>query len=704
MKCTLDIETFSEENLKTAGLYRYAEHPSTDILCVCWKFDDGPVSAWIPSADRDFANELSSLFEFDGEIWFGEKVPTDLRLFIEKGGELHAWNMAFERSVLNGPAGRRYAFPHIKIEQTRCSMARARACSLPGKLEDSANALDTPVKKRTSGLNAMRYLCKPRSDGTRPEISQERKRFLELVPYCGDDVRSEFLVDERLPELSPKELKVYHLDQEINDRGVAVDLASIDNIEAIIESYKEYLKATCIKLTGIAPSRPGPLADWIRAHGYPDLPNLEAETVRQVVELPDVPRDVKAILKLYSTYNMKAVAKYPAIRKAVCKDGRIRGMLGYHAASTGRWASYIVQIHNLFRPVIDDPESAVEAAAARDLDWVRSLYPGVDPMKVFASCVRSVLVAKEGHELIFPDFSGVESRWNSWLWGEEWKLDVYRAFDKGEGPHPYIVTYAQMFGVDAASVTKPQRQIGKVVDLSMGYQGGVGALVKMARSNGIKLDALAPIYDTFDHDIKVEIDIQYAKAIEAGRTYQLPKEVWKACEGLVLLWRRAHPRITTGWRALEDAARDAVARPGEVYSAAGGKLMFRSDEQFLVMRLPSGRKVRYFKPQLKGQRGVVHYYGTDTVSRLWGLTSTYGGKLCENETQAGCRDLLVDAMLRFAASGGSLVMHVHDEPVLEVPEGTLADQDVEAIMCKAPTWAPDFPLAVDLHRGKRYRK
>jgi DNA polymerase len=686
----LDTETFSRCNLKTSGLYRYAEDDSTDLLCVCWAFDEGPVSAWIPSAGDDFNPE-----EIDGAIYRGPTAPTELSAHIAGGGIIRGWNVAFERQVLNGSAGQRYGLPKISIEQTRCSMARSRYSGLPGALENAAEALNAPNKKRIIAINAMRYLCKPRADGSRPTIAEARDRFMQLVPYCADDVRAERAIDAMLPEMSPKEIQVYHFDQRVNDRGVKVDLAGVADMEYLIDAYKQQLKNRCMDRTDCSPSRPAALGAWIRANGYPELENLQADTVRHLVEKPEVPEAVKEVLKLYSTYNMKAVSKYAAIPKAVCKDGRLRGMLQYHVAGTGRWSSFIVQLHNMFRPVIDDPETAVEAAKARDLDWLRTLYPGVDPMKVIASCVRSMFIADEGKELVFPDFSGIEARGNSWLWQETWKLEAYMRDED-----LYVQTYARAFGVDSAGVTKSQRHLGKALELAMGYGGGVGAFIKSCASQRIPLAEV--VKAQIPDDVRHEAIENYDFALSQGRGRDLTAEVWCACEGLKLLWRRAHPRIVAGWKQLEDAAVLAGANPGRVYEVAGGKIKFKVKDQWLCMSLPSKRLMRYFQPIIRD--GKLYYQGTDTVTRQWGLTSTYGGKLCENAIQALCRDLLVDAMLAFDAASHDIVLHVHDEPAMEVPIGSLPDAEVIRIMCQVPEWAKGFPLAIEMHRGRRYRK
>lgn len=711
MKLTLDIETYSECNLKTAGLAAYSEHPSTDINCACWSFDDGPVSAWIPSADEAFAKELATLFEIDGGIHYGSFVPAVLIRYIEEGGELHAWNAAFERCVLGGTAGKRYNFPQIKIPQTRCSMANARVHGLPGALEDAGNAINCPIKKRLAGLNAMRYLCKPRKDGTRPTIVEERKRFLELIPYCADDVRAERAIDAIVPAMVSDEQEIYEIDQEMNDRGVLVDLHSIDNMEVLIQKYKKILKERCLKVTKISPSNPGMLAHWIRTNGYPALENLQADTVRRTVMKPEVPDNCKEILRIYSTYNMKSVEKYKAMRQAAMKDGRIRHMFLFYGAGTGRWSSLIVQLQNLFRPVIDDPDNAVAAAEAWDLDWIRALYPDVDPMKVIASCIRSMLIAGPGNQLIFPDYSGVEGRWNAWMFGESWKIKVFNDADAGRGPDSYTSVIAQcynMSAVDLAGEVKRKvayavflRQLGKVLDLSMGYEGGVGAFVKMAGTYRIDLKDMAAKVQ-LPPAILEEAVQNLAYAEEQGRVHGLPENIWLACEGLKLLWRKAHPKIVWGWKELKNAAHDAVANPGQCFNAAGGRVMFKTARDWLVMRLPSGRLIWYYKPELK--LDTLYYYGIDTTTRMWGRTSTYGGKICENETQAGCRDLLTAAKRRLRAAGYPLIGSVHDQPLMEAPVGFGSEEEVTELMCAIPAWAPGFPLAIEYHAARRFRK
>lgn len=709
MKITLDIETFSRQDLKKGGMAKYAEDESTDILCACWAVDDGPVDAWIPSADASFAEELSQLNDpalEGGRILIGPRVPDELQRYIASGREIHAWNNAFERSVLNGPAGRRYDVPILQIPNMRCSMANARVHGLPGALENAAEAVSAKVKKRLAGLNAMRYLCKPRKDGTRPTIQEERKRFLELVPYCADDVRAERAVDSLVPPMTEAEQRVWEMDQEFNDAGILVDLSVCDDMQVLISIYKKELEAKCRELTGLKPSRAGPLAAWIRAHGYPSLENLQADTVRKALKL-DLPKDVRTVLLIWGTYNAKAATKFAAFSRSACADGRIRHMFMFYGAGTGRWSAHHVQ--NLARPAIDDADTAIAAASSWDLEWIRALYPGVDPMKIFGTCVRGALIAASGKELVFPDFAGVESRYNAWMFGEEWKLAAYKAYDKGEGPNMYCVVYGQLFDVDPASKEGQEgKQQGKVIDLANGFEGGVAAAVKMCATYRIDLkDMAAALNRTLPKDVVEESIEAWRYAEETGRTYDLPEKLWVPLEGSKRLWRRAHPNIVKGWAHLKDAPIKATENPGVAYKIPNGRIIFKVEDDWLVMRMPSGRKLWYYKPSVREDskgRKEFRFFGVNTKTRQWGPTGMYGGSWCNNETQGGCRDLLVRSKLAFRKLGYPLRGSVHDEPIMEAVPGEIPDEEILAVMCTNGKWDEGLPLAVEIHRGKRYRK
>lgn len=704
-KLHLDIETRSRCNLKTAGLYNYAAHESTQLLCAAYAFDDGPVHLWVPRKDIPLIvrKYVEVRLDLGATLWVCESVPRDLREHVVNSGLVCAHKADFERVVLNGVAGEQVGFPKIEIKQIRCTMIKARAHSLPGALGDVAPLLGAEPKDDTGRFD-MLYLCKPRQNGTFAEIEDEPERYAHLYVYNATDVHAERGVDDLLPDLTPAEQRNYELDQVINDRGWAADLKMVADAQDIIGQYKIELAAKCKERTGLSPSQTGKLAEWVRTHGYSQLEDLKADTVLKAVKDPECPEECRDILRLFSTYNMKAVTKYAAIQKAVCSDSRLRGLFNFYGANTGRWSSNTVQLQNLFRPVIDDPNVAIEAFKARDLNWLRALYPSVDPMKVLASCIRGALVPKLGHDLVFPDFAGVEARFNAWVHGEEWKLKAFRDYDAGIGPNLYCVVYGRCFNVDPESKEgKEGKQIGKVLDLSMGYEGGVGAFVKMAANYKIDLKAMADqVWPTLPQDVIAEASEAYEYAVEQGRSYNLDRKVWVVCDSLKRLWRRTHPRIEKGWGYLKETAIYAVENPGRVFAIPNKKVMFKVEDRWLCMRLPSGRKLWYFQPAMKD--GVVTYYGINTVTRKWGRTSSYGGKWDENLCQGGCRDLLVPAMHALENRGFPLVGSVHDEPIAEVPEREGAFEEACAIMCEQPEWSKGMPIAVDGHVGKRYRK
>jgi len=729
MKLHLDIETRSREDLKTRGMYRYAEHDSTEMMCAQFAFDDEAVQLWIPHDGLELPAELFVHFRVkrpNTAIYCSKTVPPHMRMHIELGGEVWAHNAAFERTVLNGTAGRRLNFPHLRIEQMRCTMAKAAAHGLPHALENLAEALDTH-RKDAAGANSMRRLCKPlptgKNKGTFVMPWDEPKTYADMYSYGIDDVEAERDADRAIPDLSPNEQKVYELDQRMNDRGWAVDLVAKDNLTHIRDVYKAELKKKCIEWTGVSPSQTGALAEWVRTNGYSTLENLQVETVNKAVKDARCPEKVKNVLRLFSTYNMKAVTKYDAMGRAVCKDGRLHGMFYYHGANTGRWSSKIVQLQNLYRSKLKDANTAIAVCAHRDLEAVRWLYEGLDPMKVLASCVRGVLVAAPGKDLLFPDYAGIESRVNAWLWNEEWKLRAFEAYDAGIGPDLYILQYSRAFGIPIDQVTKDQRQVGKVMELALGYEGGVSAFVTMVSTYGIDLQEMTEAAWPTLPELEKEAAIRWLEESKRRKqTFELTDQQFITCDVLKRLWRDSNPRIKNGWKILKDAALKAVKERGTVVKA-GTKLMFKvvdhGKHHWLVMRLPSGRRLWYYKPfikQVKVKRkwpdgrtteqmeDHLRYYGIDTYTRKWGVTSTYGGKLDENADQGISRCLLAAAKFKLERAGYDLIGSVHDEPIMEIDEGWGSIEEAAALMCDKSDWAYGLPIAVEGHRAKRYRK
>ena len=665
----IDIESYSEAPLKKCGLYRYAEDPSTEVLVVCYAFDDGPVHTWVPyKVPRKVIRMLEERQEEGAELYIDTGCPLDLQNHVMNGGECRAHNSQFERVMLNGHAGQTIGFPESKISQWVCTAAQAAAMSLPRHLMGAAEQLGTH-KKDAVGKQDMMALCKPRQGKIKRYTPEgDPDRYGRMYLYCQDDVRAERGIDDAMPDLSPYEQKVFEMDQRINEQGVVVDQAAIADVQVLIAEYKVLLENKCQEWTGLKPTQTAALANWVRDNGYPQLENLQSATIKEALVDEACPKVVRRVLQLRNIHSMKAVAKYSAIERSMTKDGKVHGMFLYHGAGTGRWSSMIVQLQNLFRPVIDDPDVAIDAFVERNLDWIKTMWD-VDPMKVFASCVRGVLIADIFADILAMDYAAIEARVLAWLAGQEDILEVFRGHGK-----VYEHTAARIFHLpdDEASLkamkhTHPdERFIGKVAVLALGYQGGKRAFAKMAKNYG------------------VEIDEERAERIKVD-------------------WRKANPEIVKLWYKLEELAIAAVANPGNTYATKDKKIMFRVTGRWLYMRLPSGRKLAYYMPKLDAE-GKVTYLGIDTYSRRWMRCKTYGGKLAENAVQAISRDLLVHGMFGLEAAGYVIIGTVHDEVILEVPEGFGSEEEVSQILCDLPEWGADIPVRAEGFRAKRYRK
>lgn len=740
-----DIETYSEVNLKECGMYVYAEHESTQILVLCYRFDKGPINVWIPSiyVNAVLLSSLSSrLAAKHGPTGFRVVVqrgcPQDLAEHIAAGREFAAHNAGFERTVINGHAGKKLGIPTISIEQCVCTAAKAATYGLPRDLGGATRAFGS-YPKDESGRSIMLKLCRPRSGQVkRWSVEENIDDYVHLYVYCSDDVRAECGLDEGIPDITPEERLVWNLDQRINDRGVGVDLDRIADVQSLIKAYKEYLASECQRITGYNPTQRAKVVEWVRANGYPQIPDMTADTVNKAVDSPTCPEAVKHILRIYSTYGMKAVSKFDAIEAAAASDARIHGMMLYYGAGTGRWSSLIVQLQNLYRPKIKDPDTAIAAYSLRDLDAIRFLYPQLDPMKVFASTVRGMLIPADGCDFMVLDYAGIESRFLAWLFDEEWKLEAFRLHDADPKRYPdnYQIAYGRGFGIDPLLVLDFLRQIGKVMELALGYEGGVGAFVTMAPTYNVDLSELADKARDALPEWALDAANWMWNNIECkrGRPTGLDERIYTTIDGIKQVWRSLHPNIKQGWKDTIEAAKLAVKTPGKVYGIPNKKLMFKVENRWLKMRLPSGRTLKYFEPELHDDRseeekerievereiaalnGFVYqeenelakwhltYMGVDAVTKQWRREATYGGKMVENADQGGSNCLLRQAMLRLDRARYYPVLSVHDEAVTEVDSGWGSMEEMTQIMCASQSWAAGLPVTAEGYRAKRYRK
>lgn len=672
-----DFETYSEVDLKKAGLHNYATHPSTGAHCLSYGPDPEHIKTWVE----------------------GEPFPEDLRAHITQGGIITAWNAAFEWSIWNLCCVRKYDWLPLPISQVRCSMVRAYAMALPGALEDVAPALGVDQRKDAEGHRIMLQLAKPKKDGSMwRRDADSLDKFLRLYSYNKQDVRTELACLDRLMGLSPSELDLWELDHKINNRGVMCDLASVDKAIAIIQSEQKRLNAEMLRVTGGVVGSCNEvqmLGKWIKDQGVEMDGLAKADVLNALAGVEDedgeaIPADlppaVRRALELRQEGAKSSTAKLATMREKASADGRLRNMHQFHAASTGRWAGRGVQLQNLFRTRAGITQADVEAMFSMLCDKeMFDLFYGPS-MAAISDCLRGMLIAGEGNELVACDFSAIEARGLAWLAGQESVLEIFRGHGK-----IYEHDAANVFHIPMEEVTKAQRQIGKVLRLSMGYQGGVGAGQAMART-----------YDV-----------------------HIPDEEF---DTLKKAWRAANQKIVHYWYDLEEAVLGAM-KSGNVTSAGarGREVKFRKAGSFLWALLPSGRALCYPYPELRmvttpwgeekeqltfmtvvdmAQKKKAKILPDANSKGKWQRVSTYGGSLAENMTQAISRDLLADAMRAVEAEGLEIIFHVHDEIVIEVQQfrAQYALERMAALMSVAPEWAKGLPLAAEGFRAKRYRK
>jgi DNA polymerase len=652
----IDVETRSTVDLKKTGAYVYAEHPTTDLWCACYAFDDGPVEVWRP----------------------GDPCPSAIVEHVLLGGVIYAHNAAFERVIWHYILAPRYGWPEPDTTQWRCTMVMAYAMALPGALEDAAPAAGLAIAKDAAGKRLMMQMARPRKADPLTWWDDSAK-VQRLIDYCKIDVEVERQLAKRLRPLKESELDLWHLDQRVNDRGVFVDVPLCNAAKAVVAATEAKLDREMFEVTGgavTACSNRNQLIAWVRERG------LETESIaKDVVEellARELPEDVRKALNLRREAAKASVAKIEALLLGRSQDNRARGLLQFSAASTGRWAGRRFQPQNIKRPDLEDVDSAIECVMLGDADIVEMLFG--EPLSVVGDCLRGMIAAAPGKKIVAADYVGIEGVVLPWLAGEEWKLQAIREFHAGHGPDMYKVAYGKAFNIPPADIGKkdPRRQIGKVMELALGYQGGVGAFQTMAVNYGVNLP-----------DAEVE-------RIRDG-------------------WRAAHPAIKQFWADLDEAAMAAVKRPGEVQRA--GKIALKTAGSFLFMRLPSGRYLSYAYPEIRPKempwtdndgrpvvRNAVSYMGVNSYTRKWERNFGYGGHWAENATQAVARDVMADAMPRLEAAGYSLILSVHDELVTEVPTDFGSVDEMIAIMTDLPPWAAGLPIAADGFSASRYRK
>ena len=657
---SVDIETYSDVDIGRAGLYKYAQSPAFAVLLFAYSLDGGPVQV----ADLTGA---------------GAGLPEEvIRLLFDPGCIKHAYNAAFEWYCLS-----RYfhleegagCSPEDWLPQWRCTMLHALYCGYPAGLDAAGKAMGLPQdrQKLAAGRALIRYFCTPcrptKANGgrTRNLPEHDPDKWALFQTYNAQDVAVEMEIARRLAHFPvPGDVQAqWAADQIINARGVAVDRALVQGALELDTRAREGYLEEAAALTGLDnPNSVAQLARWLQAETGGAVVDLRRDTVAGLLA-QDLPGEkARRVLELRQALGKTSNKKYSALAAALCGDGRVRGLLQFYGANrTGREAGRIVQPQNLPRTYIDSALLPLARALvkARQGAGLAALFGPVPD--TLSQLIRTAFVASPGHILVDADFSAIEARVLAWLAGEAWVLEVFRTHGK-----IYEATASQLYGVPLERIQKgnPEyalRQYGKAATLALGYGGGAPAL------------------------------------ITAGH---LPRDT---PEGELLdirdRWRRANPAIVRFWYDVEAAARSAVEQ-GRRTQLPGGQLAFAREgdawNDFLTIRLPSGRKLFYARPHMgvnRFGRPAVCYWGVGQKSHRWEVVETYGGKLAENITQAVARDCLFDAVMRLEAAGYPVAFHIHDEVVIDAPPGKDRLEDVLALLRQVPDWAEGLPLDAD---------
>ena len=631
---SIDIETYSSADLSKAGVYRYAEAPGFKVLLFGYSVDGGPAEVV--------------------DLEHGETIPDSVIAALADPSVMKwAFNASFERICLSRMLGMPTG-TYLDPAQWRCSMVWAATLGLPQSLEGAGAVLGLPKKKLAEGKSLIRRYCVP---GKAMTYLCDPK-WKDFVEYNRRDVEAEMQVKEKLAKFPvPDDVwEQYRLDQEINDRGVLLDMELVKQALAFDGISRSRLTSEMKKLTALEnPNSVVQMKLWLAENG------VEAETLgkKAVAELlKSAPEELREPLRLRLQLAKSSVKKYAAMQNAVCADGRARGMFRFYgAARTGRWSGKLIQMQNLRRNDMSDLGEARGLVRSNDYEMTAALYGDVPD--VLSQLVRTAFIAPPGKKLIVADFSAIEARVLAWLAGEGWRMDAFAG-----GKDIYCASASQMFGVpvEKHGVNGHLRQKGKIAELALGYGGSVGALKAMG-------------------------------AIEMGLDGdELP--------GLVSSWRDANPAIVQFWWDVDEAVKLAVKRKA---SSTVREIGFECRSGMLFITLPSGRKLSYPKPRMGENRfggESVTYEGVGATKK-WERIESYGPKFVENIVQAVSRDLLAEAMLRLRDR--SIVMHIHDELVIEADIGDSLGE-ICRIMAETPPWADGLLLRADGYETKFYRK
>lgn len=674
MIVSIDFETRSAVDLRASGVYPYAAHDSTSIVCMAWAVDGAEPRIWAP----------------------GLPFPEDLRALIKQDCELRAWNAQFERIMWRDCAQRLYAdWPTIPMWQWVDTAAEAAAMALPRHLADCAKVLGVSQQKDMAGHRLMMQMCRPRrteDDGTLVWWD-DVDRHERLQAYCMQDVRAEQAIYKRLRRLSDDERAVYLLDQQINDRGVQLDRELVDAARIIVAQGTKRANQIVRGLTnGVSVTQRAKLVAWLQREGV-DVTSIAKAKVADLL-LTNLTPAAREVLEVRQEAGKSSVAKLDSMVACAGEDNRMRGLLLYHGANTGRWSGKLVQPQNFPRGDVKDVERYIPFVRSGDYDTLDLIQ---SPIAVVSSMLRSMITAAPGRTLMAGDFSAIEARVLNWCAGQD---DVLEAF-ADPSRDIYRENAARIYDIPLDEVEEhPHRHTGKFQELGCGYAMGPVKAVTAAK-------------DVYGVEITPELAIE-----------------------IVDSYRERHPAVVDYWNEVERAALRAVTNPGEPFIAGpvSRPVRFATAGKFLWLRLPSGRVLAYAAPRMvvrdqeyqvftPGENGMmiatkqvrqlhsVEAWSVNSMTRQWQPRSMYGGLWVENIVQAVSRDIMAQAMLRVERAGYPVVLTVHDEIVTEpYCGGGLAEVDrpsleeFKFLMNLTPEWAIGCPISSKVWQGERYKK
>jgi DNA polymerase len=628
-------------------------HPSTDVWLAAYQFDDMP----------------------EPELWHpGEPVPQRIVDHAAAGGIFRAHNAAFERLITQYVTGPRYGWPIIPLRQWEDSAAEAAAMSLPRALGQLAKVLGVPHQKDDEGHNLMLRMARPRSyneDGT-PVWWDVPERIARLGSYCQDDVRSEKACSAVLRRLSVAEREIYYLTEEMNDRGMRIDRELVLAAKDVADLGVEHANARILEITDgavLGVTKLPSIKQWLVSQGV-QFESLDKDTVKDMLDDPNITEKVREMLELRAAAGRTSLGKLDSMLTTMCVDDRVRGMLMYHGAGTGRWTGKLVQPHNFTRGEVDDIEEYIPYVLEREYSTLEMFRP---PTVIISSMLRSMITAAPGKMLVAADYSGIEARVLNWL---AQQLDILQLFREGKDVYKYNAS--RLYKVPVPDVTKMQRQGGKFQELGCGFGMGWKKAISGA--------------DTAQYG--------YLKLTEETAKYTVDN------------YRETHDKVPLYWKDAARAVIEAVRVPMTPVKIGPLKNVtaIRAGN-YLYLVLPSGRPLVYPSPKIELTEAPwgemveqVTFWGVNAKTRQWDKQRLYGGLITENIVQAVARDVMAEGKIRAQAAGYTPVMSVHDEVITEVDADFGSAKELENILSILPPWATGLPVAAEGWKSFRYRK